>query len=150
MDEIGLDDQIAGDRMAEQLVLVAGLGAAPFDEHALARRHEGAVAAFLETGEERGDRYIEGEGQRLERRQRRGDGAVLDLGEHAGREPRHLRQIDRGEIELGAQRPNLRADRGLERNALQARRRRAGGQCRCFLAPREGGAERLKVVFWAF
>jgi hypothetical protein len=34
-DEIGLDHDLAGDRMTEQLILVPRLGAAPLDGHAL-------------------------------------------------------------------------------------------------------------------
>ena len=56
--------------MAEQLVAVAGLGAAPLDQHALSGAHIGAVAALLEVGEEAGQRHVERARQRLQRRQR--------------------------------------------------------------------------------
>src|SRR5262249_22753864 len=60
-DEVGLDHdaarQAAG--VAEELVLVAGAGAATLDEQPLAGGDENGVAALLKTAEQRCDRHAE-------------------------------------------------------------------------------------------
>ena len=72
--------------MAEQIVLVAGAGAAPLDLQPFAGLDEDGAALLLEAAEEGGHRHAERVGQRLQRGQRgRGD-AVLDLRQHAERQ----------------------------------------------------------------
>ena len=58
-DEIGLDADLAMDGMAEQIVLMAGLGTAPVDLDPGARLHERTVTAFLGLPEKPADRDIE-------------------------------------------------------------------------------------------
>jgi hypothetical protein len=100
--------------VAEQLVLMAGTGAAPLDLEALAGAHEGGRALFLEAAEEGGHRHVERARQGLERAQRRRYAAVLDLREHAGRKARRLGQLHHGHVELLAKGADLAADGDLE------------------------------------
>src|SRR5882672_12043519 len=55
-DEIGLDGDVLAERVAQELILVAGAGAAALDREALPGRHEGGVALLLIATEEGGDR----------------------------------------------------------------------------------------------
>ena len=74
------------ERVAEQLILVAGAGAAALDGEPLPGRHEGGVALLLVAAEEGGDRHMQRARQRLQRVERGRGHAVLDLREHAGGE----------------------------------------------------------------
>jgi hypothetical protein len=52
-DEVGLDDERTMRRVTEQLVLVAGAGAAALDGEALSRLDEGRLVGLLEGAEKR-------------------------------------------------------------------------------------------------
>ena len=127
--EIRLDHDLARNRMAEQLILMAGLGAAPLDGHALAAAHIRAIPLLLVAGEERGERHVERARQRLEAVDRRRYRAVLDFGQHAGRQSSLVGKLGSGQIELAAKIAHLGADRlgdGPARGSL--RRERPGLQ----------------------
>jgi hypothetical protein len=117
-DEIGLNDQRPMGGVAEQLILVAGPGPPPLDGQALAGLDEGCLIGLLEGAEKRGHRHVKGAGERLERRQGGRGGAVLDLRQHAGRDPRRLGQLGDGQPEFFPEIPDLAADRLLEMAAL--------------------------------
>ena len=113
-DEIRLDDDIAGKRMAEQLVAMAGLGAAPLDQHALAGPHIGAIAALLEIGEEARHRHVERARQRLQGRQR-GRGRRHSRSSTACRGKAGLGgKLGGGELQALAKQPHPAADRNFE------------------------------------
>ena len=97
-------------RMAEELVLVAGAGAAALDLEALPRRHEGGVALLLVAAEEGGDRHMQRRRQRLQRVERRRGHAVLDLRQHAGGELGLPGELGHGHVELLAELADLAAD----------------------------------------
>ena len=78
-DEVRLDRDLTAQRVAEQLIFVARARAAPLDLHALAGGDVRAIAALFELVEQRADRHVERARQRLQRRERRRDLAVLDL-----------------------------------------------------------------------
>ena len=94
--------------MAEQLVAVTRLRAAPLDMQPLARSHIGAVAALLEIGEEARHGHVQRTRERLQRRERRRRAAVLDLRQHAGRELRFGGKFGRGELQTLAEQPDAR------------------------------------------
>ena len=117
-DEIGLDRQALAQRVAEQLVLVAGAGAAALDREPLPGPHEGGVALLLVFAEEGGDRDMQRPRQRLQGRQRGRGHAVLDLRQHAGRHCGRLCELADGEPEFLAITPDLPSDRLFEKLAV--------------------------------
>ncbi len=66
-DQIGLDDQVATQRMTEKLVAVAGFGATPLDGQAAARLDMSDVALLFKLHEKRGNRNIQRFRQHLKR-----------------------------------------------------------------------------------
>ena len=115
-DQIGFDldaGAVVGD-VAEQVVLVAGARAPPLQLHPLPRLHEARAMRLLVAAEEGGDRQAERPGQRLQRGQRGGDVAVLDLGQHADRYARRGGQVLHRQPEQLALRAHLVADRQFE------------------------------------
>src|SRR6266446_1860534 len=127
-DQVGLDADFAGQRMAEEIVHVAGLGAAPLDAHAGTGLDEGAVAPLFGFGKEPADRHVERRGERVQRRERRRDRAVLDLRQHAGGEVGRERQLGHRQVERLAQAPHLGPDAGFEAARRLARRERSGAK----------------------
>ncbi len=119
--------------MAEQLVAVAGLGAAPLDQHALAGAHIGAVAALLEIGEEARHRHVERARSALQGRQRRRGAAILDLRQHAGREAGLGGKLGGGELQALAEQPAL-----CGRSRLRAGARRWSAHWSRWRRPRLG------------
>jgi hypothetical protein len=70
--------------MAQQIIKMAGFGAAPLDPHAGTGFDIGTVAPLLGFGEQPADRHVEGLGERVERCERGRGSAVLNLRQHAG------------------------------------------------------------------
>ena len=100
--------------MAEQIVEMAGLGAAPLDAHAAAGLDERAVAPLLGFGEQPADRHVERLGERIEGGERGRDRAVLDLRQHAGGDAGRDAELGHREVERLAQPADLGADAGFQ------------------------------------
>ena len=87
-----------------------------------------AIPLLLVACEERGERHVERAGQSLEAVDRGRYGAVLDFGQHAGRQPRLVCKLGAGQIELAAKIAHLDADRlgdGPARGSLRRERARS-------------------------
>ena len=122
-DEIRLDHHLARDRMPEQLVLVAGLGAAPLDGHTLPCRNVRAIALLLVARKECRERHVERAGQRLEAVHRGRHRAVFDLGEHPRRQACLISKLGAREVELAAEIAHLVADQFGNGSARRGLRR---------------------------
>jgi len=96
--------------MAQQVVLMARAGAATVDDKALTRLDEGRLAILLVLAEKSSYRHIKRSCKGLQRCQRWRCLAILDLGQHSGRQIRLARQIGDGHAELRPVHPNLPAD----------------------------------------
>ena len=95
--EVGLDRDALRGGVTEDAILVPDAWPVAADEESLPGAHEGGVAHLLEFTEQRGDGNLQGPCERSQSGQRRRDRAVLDLRQHAGREPRPAREFDDAE-----------------------------------------------------
>src|SRR5262249_10162526 len=111
--------------MAEQLVLVSCLGAAPLDGHAMPCLNMRAIPLLLMARKECRERHVESAGERFEAVNRGRDRAIFNLGEHPRRQACLISKLGAREIELAPEIAHLGADRfgnGAARRGLRRER----------------------------
>ena len=130
-DQIGLDHDIAAQRRAQKLVDMADLGPAPINRYPLARAHEAHIFALLHLREQLAHRYRQRMRDRLQGCERRGDAAILDLGQHAAGNFRCRGKISHGQVLCAAKLPDLTAQSPFEVAIMPRGRARSGQDFGC-------------------
>ncbi len=120
-DQEGLDGDVAVEQVAQQLVDVAHLGAAPLDHRALSGPRHRAVLPFLRRREQRGEGDRERRRDGVQGGQGRRDLAVLDLRQHARGDAGGGRQVRDGQVVAAPQHADLGAEGALQAAGLRRR-----------------------------